>query len=451
MLRTIGKKAAFVGLLGTSALMVLPALAQDNGAARKSTFNVSLGLEAGRNLALDPGGSDTSTELKGGLSYSYEMNTPRTQMRFQAGLNPKFSNDTDTRPLPRLTFGLTQSSPRTELRFGASYTRTQVSDLEIGYDETGAIIFYDGTGERSSAQLSAGFTGGIDMPFGYKVDLSRSELDYHDTTPFFGYDPSSTTRGSLELRADLSAASQLRFTLSRSVYEVEDATDLTRTTDKASLRLDQRIDAITSMNLSFGQSRVESERITGTDTQSGATFGFGLMREDQVGHYALDFAHSITESGKRDQISVLRSLETRLGSFDGMVGLSRGEADTTDVIARVAYSLELPRDQLDFSLSRVVSNDNAGDDVVVTRLSGKLSHDLSDVNALDFGLSASMTEAVTQDTTRLDASVAYRHALTPDADLSAGVKMSLAQRTGREDADSERVFLTLSRRFEAFR
>jgi len=451
MLKTIGKKAAFVGLLGTSALMVLPALAQDGSGARKSTFGVSLGLGAGRNLPLDPGGSDTSAELQGGLSYGYEMNTPSTQMHFLAGLNPKFSDDTDTRPLPRLTFGLTQRSPRTELRFGASYVRTEVKDLEIGYDETGTIIFYDGTGERSSAQVSAGITGGIDMPFGYKIDLSHSELDYHDTTPLSGFNPASTTRGSLELRTDLSAASQLRFALARTVYDLDDTTDLTRTTDTASLRLDQRIDAITAMNLSIGQSRVEAERNIGTTEQSGATFGFGLSREDQVGRYALDFSHVITESGTRDQISVLRSMETRMGSFDGMIGLSRGAADTTDVIGSLAYSLEMPRDQLNVSLSRAVRSSDAGDDVVVTRLSGGLSHELSDVNALDFGLSASMTEAATQDTTRLDASVAYRHALTPDADLSAGVRMSLAQRTGREDADSERVFLTLSRRFETLR
>lgn len=451
MLKLTKKKAAFAGLLATSALAVLPALAQDrNGAARQGVLSLSFGLEAGRNTDLKPGGDDFSAELRGRIGYDYTMTTSTSALHFGVSTNPKISDADGTRPLPKAVLDFTQRTARSELSFGAQYTRTEVTDQSIGYDETGSVLYYDSTGERALSRITAGFTGGIDAPFGYSVSLSHSELDYYDTDPG-SYYASRQTRAQLDLRAALSAATALSFSVAHQAYEADNSDRLERRKDSVLVALSQRLDTITRLDFSIGRSRLKSERLSGTEIEEGTTLGLTLAREDARGRYTLAFDRSITETGARDQLTLAREGETALGTFSGMLGLSRGDADQTDVIAGLGYAVKLPSNTLELDLSRAVRTNDDGEDVVQTRVSGALSHELNEISALNFGLMASVTEQASYDTTRVNASVAYSHDLGADADISAGVKMALSHRSGREDADSQTFFVTLSRRFETLR
>lgn len=451
MLKRTKRGAAFVGLLVTSALVVLPALAQDAGSsARRGLLSLSLGLEAGRNTDLTPGADDTSAELRGRLAYEHWRRTSIDELHFAAEVNPKLSDDEDTKPLPKVQLDYARSTARSELRFAAVHQRTEVSDQTIGFDEVGSIVYYDGTGERILTRATAKLTGGIDQPLGYTLQASHSDIDYSDDSADRYY-ASTADRIQLDLRAELAPATGLSFSVAYQDYEADRADELTRTGLRALVGLTHRIDGATRVAFSIGRSRVETERTTGDFTEEGTTFGLLLARDDSRGGYALALDRAITENGARDEVKLTRQTETKLGAFDGMIGVSRGEDEETDVIAALGYTLEMPRDTLKIDLSRAVRTDDEGDDAVVTRVSGKLSHALGDVNSVSFGLSATTTEQETEDTTRVNATVAYTHELGTDADLSAGLRMGLSTRTGREDARSETVFVTLSRRFETLR
>lgn len=454
MLKTTGKKAALVGLLVTSAiaaLPVLPAWAQSAAeSARRGVLSLGIGVESGKNLALRSGVDDIDTEMTARLGYDYTMSTATSALSFGLSFNPSLRSGEDVLPLPRATLRFSQKFARSELTLDAQYQFSRVSDQAIGYDDTGSIIYYDGAGQRSVARIGAKFTGGIDTPFGYSLGLSHSETDYHDTLTG-SQTPTRLNTVTLGLRADLSAMTQARFALSHDHYEADNADNLTRRTDAVSLQLDQRIDAVTTLGFSVGRTRIESDRLGVTETTEGTTWGLALTREDAVGRYGLTYARSLTEEGSRDSLSLSREAETRLGSFNGMIGASRGAADQTDLIAGLGYEMELPRDRLSVDLTRAIRTNDDGEDVVLTRMSGQLVHDLSEVNALNFGLTASLTEAPGEDTTRVDASVAYSHMLGVDADLSAGVRFGLSERTGQADADRQTLFVTLNRRFETLR
>ena len=191
--------------------------------------------------------------------------------------------------------------------------------------------------------------------------------------------------------------------------------------------------------------------MTGDKTTEGTTWGLSLSRETPLATYALSYDRSISETGNRDEVSLARKAETKLGQFDGSVGLSRGEAGGTDVIASLGYGVEMRRDRLNIDMSRAVSTDDDGNDVLYTRFSGQYAHDLSEVNAINLGLTASLTNSDTQDTTRVDGSIGYSHALTSDIDLSAGLRLGLSQRTDKPDADEQALFFTFNRRFETLR
>lgn len=448
MKNLMGRKAVFLGLLATSAVAVLPALAQEAG--RSGILSMSIGTNAGRNLDLDPGGDDTSAELTGRLGYDYSLNTANQQLRFSAQVNPKISDEKDGRPLPKFTFDYKQRGARSELSLNGLYQRTEVSDQSIGYDDSGSVFYYDGTGERTLARAGAKFTGGLDRPFGYSISASHTDVSYSDVTAGSYYD-SRRDLLQLDLSAELSAMTMLSFSGGYQEYEVDNPTELSRRSRTALVGISQRLDPVTQAVFTVGRSNIESSRTTGSKTEDGTTFGLILSREDQRGGSTFSLGRSITETGARDEVIIARTNETAFGDFKGQIGVSRGASDEADVIAGLTYALELPRDKLNLSLSRTVTTDDDGLDVVLTRVSGSLTHALGDVNSVNFGLTASTTERDVYDTTRVTASVAYSHSLSPDADVTAGVRMSMATRTGREDADSQSVFVTLNRQFQTLR
>lgn len=443
-------KAALVGLLTTSALAVLPAQAQDEESARKGVFSIGFGIDAGNNVDLSSDNTGADAKFSPHVGYDYTMKTGTTELTFGISANPEVVSGEKTRAQPKLNLSYAHVSPRTSLKFNASYQRSKVTDQSIGFDDSGVPFFYDGTGERGQANVSAQLTGGIDMPLGYSLGLKHSETDYYNMVGT-SQSPSTTDGVTFGLRADLSSTRQLGLNFSHTLYDVDNADQLERRSDSASLRFDQRLNAVTSLGVSVGRSRVESDRLTGDKTTEGTTWGLSLSRETPLATYALSYDRSINENGNRDEVSLARKAETKLGQFDGSVGLSRGEAGGTDVIASLGYGVEMRRDRLDIDLSRAVSTDDDGNDVLYTRFSGQYAHDLSEVNAINLGLTASLTNSDTQDTTRVDGSIGYSHALTSDIDLSAGLRLGLSQRTGKPDADEQALFFTFNRRFETLR
>lgn len=437
------------GLLALGGL-VQPAVAQDAEGGARSTITTGIGLEAGRNLDLDPGGNDSTARLTGTLGYAYEKISRTTTLSFGASIRPQTDDNNQDGLYPTLTLRLQHEAPRTKFTFGANYGEAKVTDQSLAFDEdTGAIIEYDGSGTRIVRRATAGVEGGIDMPLGYTLQADRSEVDYRNLSGATSYSPSTFTSLQGGLRADVSAMTRLRLNLLHSRYQSEDREQTRRTTDTASVGIDQRIDAVTALSASVGRSQVKTDRLIREDEDtSGLTFGLGLQRTDPLGFYRADYNRIMTENGKRDNVTIGRDRETPVGKFSGNLGLSNGESGGADWIGRLSYATNLPRDRLSASLTRAVQTDNDGDDVVVTRISGNITHMFSTVNSLDFGVVASASQYQDSDKTRVDATVAYQHRLTQDISLQAGVRLGLAQETDLEDADSQALFLNLTRSFE---
>lgn len=437
--------AALGGLLASAAVLCGPALAQQAEGTR-STLTLGFGVESGRNLDLNPGSKDNSTRLTGTLGYNYVMQSRQTLLSFDAALAPE-TGDSGDGTYPSAGVKWQYEGARTRLNFDARYSEAKVTDQNLGFDEdTGAIIVYDGTGTRVMKRVSAGIEGGVDMPLGYTLQVDTSAVDYRGTS---SYSDSTSTGIKGGLRADVSAMTRLNLDLSHRLYESDNLDQTRRTTDRATFGVTQRIDALTSVTASIGDERVETRRVTqDTEIESGAIYGLGVTRADQLGSYGLRYDQSITENGAREALVASRDRETQFGKFAGTLGLSKGDTGGSDWIGSLTYATQLPRDTLSARFSRGVSTDDDGEDVVVTRLAGNIRHSLSEVNALNFGLVASATEYPDRDRTRLDATVSYQHLLTQDVSLQAGVQLRLAQDTDREDAKSQSVFLNLTRTFD---
>ncbi|RWR29828.1 hypothetical protein D2T29_13655 [Sinirhodobacter populi] len=440
---------ALCGLLAVSVCTPLWAQEASEGGTR-STITTSIGVEAGRNLDLDPGMKDSSARLYGTLGYAYEMRTRQTLLSFDAEIQPQTDDDSSDGLYPNASLKWVHEASRTRFNFSADYTEAKVTDQSIGFDpDTGQIIDYDESGTRIRRHVSAGVEGGLDMPLGYSLQFNRSELDYRDTPANSSNAPNTSTGVQAMLRANVSSMTQLNLELAHQLYKSEGSSLRQRTTDMATLGVQQRFDALTMFSLSLGSSRIETERRNRPDeTSDGLVVKFGLQREDPLGLYRLDINQLQTENGGRRYFTLGRDRETAVGTFSGTLGVTKADEGSTDWIGTLSYETELPRDSLKVSMVRSLSTDDDGDDVVVTRITGGVAHKLSDVNRLNFGLTASSTEYPDRDKQRLDATVSYAHTLTQTVSLEAGVKLGLAKSSYEEDADSQSLFLTLSRKFD---
>ncbi len=427
------------------------AQAQDQIEGTHSTIFTKIGMEAGRNLDLDPGANDKSARLYGALGYAYEMRTRQSQLSFDARVRPQTDDDNGDGLFPQGSLRWMHETARMRFSFDASYAEAKVTDQSIAFDETtGQILNYDTSGTRIQTRVGGKVEGGVDMPFGYTISVDQSKIDYRDTGPENGDTPNTSTGAGVTLRADVSSMTQLNLILNHRYYETEGSRSLSsRTTNMAMVGIQQRIDALTSVSASVGETSIRTEKVNAPDeTRNGMSFVLGGKRLDPLGSYQVNLTQSQTQNGSRQDFTIGRDRETPFGSFSGLIGASQGEAGGADWIGKMSYKTELPRDMLTASMGRSVQTDDDGDDVVVTLASAQIGHKLSEVNRLNFGLTASMTEYASYDKSRLDATMSYTHDLTENISLEAGLEFGVAKTSDQETARSQSVFLSLSRNFD---
>ncbi|HEY0214448.1 MAG TPA: hypothetical protein VGC40_12830 [Paenirhodobacter sp.] len=434
---------------GSSGTAVLSQQAGGAPLGRSSTITTQLGFEAGRNLDLDAGSDAKTLRMLGALGYSYALRTRQNELTLSAQINPQTEDGGDHGLYPTLGLGFAHQESRVKIGFQANYAEARVTDQSLGFDEnTGAIVEFNGTGTRSVTRLNGGFEGGIDTPLGYSLQLNRSEIDYSDLSEGASYYNSTTDSAKISLRGDVSSMTSLNLDLGYKHYQAENPDQTDRTSTDASLGLVRRIDALTQLTGSIGRQKIRTERLDEEDENaSGAIFSLGGQRMTPLGSYRASYDRIVTENGNRDQVLVGQDRETQFGKFSGTVGLSKGENGGTDWIGALTYSTELPRDELSAQMSRALRTSDDGDDVILTRISGNITHSLSDLNALDLELMASSTEYSDRDTMRIDATLAYQRRLTHDVNLRAGVKLGLATETDKDDANAQSLFMTVSRQF----
>ncbi|WP_330629546.1 hypothetical protein RPE78_16390 (plasmid) [Thioclava litoralis] len=446
-LATKGPKAqvARVALAcATGALLGTPGLAEEIK-GNHSQLGYSLGIESGTNLDLRRENDDYESRLNAGLTYDYSRATQSSELHFGSDLLWRLEDGGETVFLPKLALDYKTQSARDALSFGLNYTRTEVTDQSVSYDETGSVLDYDGRGQRGVADLKLGYQGGIDSPVSFSVGYRYTDLQYYDTQST-SYSNSQRAYYDLGLTLTPNASSSYQLALHYDDYNVDNITETERQTSSVSVLTTQRLDAVTTLQFGVGYSDVQTDRITYDERVNGAIFNLGLEREDRLGTYGVMLSSQIEGSGRRQELSASRKRALQNGTLSAMVGLSASDEGDTNWIGALSLSHELPRDKLSLLLRRRVYSNDDNEDVVVTRISAKVSHDLSEVSALNFGLSASTNEQENgTDSRRIDASVSLSRELARDTQLSAGLSKRYSKDTADRTADSEMLFVTLEK------
>ncbi len=419
---------------------------EEKGSSQR--LSLSTGLTAGQNLDLTAGDNDSSLiRSQTHIGYDLHWASRTTNLSFGLGTSYEFDKN-DSVLLPDFSLGLQHETSRLKFSIDASRSRSRVSDQTIDFDENGALVRYDGRGDKDLTRLKAQVVAGTDMPYGASLSYSYYGIDYSNAQSSSLYD-SRTDQFQLGLRASLSPLTEATLSGTHELYDADNEAQSQRRTDTVSLGLTQRFDALTSGTLTLGQSRVATETTEGESTREGGVYGLALTRQDKLGNYGVSYRQAITANGARDSLQLRRVRDLFSGSLLVELGVTQGESNTTDWIGQVQLKQELRRDDITLRMQRGVITDGDGFDVVVTQARAQISHDLSELSALNFDLALTQRNYDSYSTLRSDASISWDRQLTRDATLSVGLSTSLSgDDRDDEDVTSHSVFVGLKRNFD---
>lgn len=401
-----------------------PTTAQDNrpGGSRLR-LGISQGLEVTDNLALAPVSAGSTTQLTTRLSFGLTRETRSDRFALEAfgvlraarGAGRGRSGFQD--PGVTLSYGRSTLGARFDLKAYARESEVEyLRPLDDFIDPDGIFLpppdldALTGTGTRRSYGMDTVLSWGEQAPVGLRLTAGASGLRYTGTSSAGLIDSDRQYLGAT-LRLALSKSAEATVGLRQSRYRDDDP--LTATRDTRSLDL-------------------------------------GLRQSWRDGTVNARLTLDDTPDGTRSTLSFGRDITLRGGALSASAGVGRGVNGRNHLIGALSWRGDLPQGSVTAGLTRSVAAGSDDTDSLVTALSLRLTHELTQLSSLNLALSLAETRDTATGTsvTNTGLSASYSHALTRDWGLNLGYQHRIRKETGIGKASSDSVSLTLSRSFD---
>lgn len=397
--------------LGFAALVAQPLAAQDEGGLRL-TFGISARVESISNPGLTVPAEDTRNRISS-----------------------------------RLSFGLTDTTRMGEVSLSAAGTLSADDDDNStdGLIDPDLRLSVRRIGATSSVALSAFLReSDLDTLRGQVLDPDTGEI----TTDVLGNGTQRQTGGDVIFSFGEGGpwGGSLTAGLTDTTYSGDNSeVDNRRTSLGANLRF--ALDPATAVTAGLTWSRYDEDGQPSRDTLRPE---LGFRRDRPDGFAAASVFAEDTEDGTRAGLSFGRSWDRPGGSLAFSLGATRGVTGDLSPTGSLDWQRDLPRGSLSASLRRDVTSGDDDEESLVTTASLGLSHTISPLASVNFGLEASESEdTATNDTTRNAAlSATYSHSLPYDWVLDAGLSHRIRDEDATGEATSDSVFLELRRSIE---
>jgi hypothetical protein len=397
--------------LGLGALVAIPLAAQEEGGLQL-TFGISARVESNSNPGLTLPAEPSTNRLSSRLSFGLTDTTRAGAVSLSAAGTLAVDNDDESPDGlidPDLSFSLTRTGPTSSLELSGFLRENDLDTLRglILDPDTGAItedVLGDGTQRQTGGELTYSFGEGGS----WGGTLSGGLID----TTYSG-----TTDEVDNIRTDLGGT--LRFS-------PDPATEVT-----AGLRW----------------SRYDED---GEDIRDTLRPELGLRRDQPAGFASASVFAEDTEDGTRAGLSFGRTWDLPDSSLGFSVGATRGVTGDLTPTGSLDWQKDLPRGSLNASLLHDVTSGDDDEETIITTVSLGLSHAISPLASVNFGLDASDSEETTTNETTQNASLSatYSHSLPYDWVLDAGVTHRIRNEDNSGEATSDTVFLELRRAIE---
>lgn len=446
------KKTKAAIAIATVLVGATEAVAQETESAMSATFGFSTNVEVDSNRALDEVSLGTTTSVTEELSFGLSSETRLQILEFNATASLRYARlpDGDTEFVfdrPGFDLGYTRFGADSSFGIAADYRTSDVTDAIDDIDATDDDLTpEEGTITRYGASLTYSF--GIDAPFGMTFEASTNRREYSDTTDATLVD-SETNRFGVDATLQFSPVTQGTAGVSFTRL-IEDETDV-RTEDQTSYSFGLSHELRQGLTLSgtLGYRETEVNQAGVSASEDGIFASFDAVQELSNGSVSagVDFDHD--DGVETVSLSFGRSMELRDGSISGMLTVTQIEDEDPQLLASVDYLKTLPRGEFSVGLSQTLSRNSDDNDVKFSRLDLGYRQAITSVSSIDLSMEVSHLEdagagdALTQ--TRTSISAAYSHELTEDWDLSVGYRYRSFANEGASLAESNSVFMGLSR------
>lgn len=454
--KTIGRLS--IGLLAGLAAGAAPGQ-QSEPPGADLFLDLRTGLVVTDNFGRDIDPDGTSTLLETNLTLGLDTKTKNQELSLRLGglleygTGPETTDIADGFTDPFLTIGYALTNKTSELTFNGSIRE---SDISFNDDEatSGDDLVID-TGTRLDTRANVGLLFGKDGPVETQAGLFFTRTTYDGVSDA---DLNDTERygGNLSVRMAVTRAARLSFNATYTQRDEDDVSDTEEVNWSYGLGLDAQLDPSLVLNAALNYAVNELSQtneftgIRATDREEGPTFNLGLRKDLKNGTVGAELSSRITSGGTFTSLQFDRRLVFKSGALDAMVGATWDANDDTFGIARIAYTHQMKAAQLQGSLERSVRTSDDDDDELVTGLGLNYLQQLSEVSDVSFAVRHTDVDNIDVngiDRQQTNISLTYRHQLTQDWSLNAGVSHSVSRSDDRDDITENRVFANIGRRF----
>jgi hypothetical protein len=295
---------------------------------------------------------------------------------------------------------------------------------------------------------------GLASPLGFTIYAGTTIREYQDTIdPDLSDNTSDRYGASLNFR--FSPVTQVGLNADWTEYRDEgiDAFDRTEASYSVSLSHELRNDL--RLTGSLGYTDGETTEIGEDPTYDEQFASLGLRQGVANGAYTAGLSF-LERSNQSDRVSLDlgREMELPAGALSFGMGLTQTDSSDLELLGSLDWTQELPQGVISVFFDQSITSNSDNEDTLLSRLSVDYQHQINSVSSFTLAMDLSRTKDAGSgriDTidgrTRANFAAIYSHELTQDWNLNMGYERRQYDEVGGDKAESDSVFLTLTRGF----
>lgn len=291
---------------------------------------------------------------------------------------------------------------------------------------------------------------GLNDPLGFVVNLKHAEKNFSQVTNPRLFDTTTdTVTGQANLR--FNPVTTGRVTAGYTHYTAKDLVLTDRRTVDYAIGVTRDLTQTLQLDAQIGHTAVKTDTVTGVVHRDGLTGAVNLVQTVANGTVSGGYSVTRNQNGERQTLSFGRNLMLPNGSINATFGYTKGSIGKTALIGSLAYSLQLAADTFSVNIDRAVGTNNSNQEILDTTFGLSWGHSIDAISSLNLGVNWAKSDDIgptNSPTIQLtDLTASYSRQMTADWTMTGGMTYRTRTETGKLDAHSTAVFLTLGRNF----
>jgi len=414
------------------------------------TFSTRADVNSNRTLAaVSPGATFGLSE---NLSFSIRTETRSQVLELFGGAGVSLNtapggSASTTVSNPKITLRYTRDAANANLQVTADYWSGDVIST-FDADPTAAVNLVVDTG--TLVRTSGVFVGnvGVNSPLGLTVNASVNRRNYSGTTDPSLFDETTTNLG-VTANLRLSPTTQGSLTVSQTNYVSGDPFSTSYQAMNYSARATHDLANGISLNANLGYQDKRTTVSSVTTLALGLNGGAGINKTLPDGSIFADVQVDLSTGSPQTALTFGRVLDLPNGSLRASVTADWSTASGVRLSGSAAYTQQLSDGSFSVKFNQSLNANYLSQDIRYSNLTVGYQKVLNSVAGLNLSLNVSRSEdggagsAPTLGRATLSAS--YSRALTPDWDISVGYAHQQSTSSVAATANSDSLFLTLTR------